>query len=116
VFRGCVFAEADGQKRLDEAASKTAVFLNTKEGGYSLRLPEAERKFLADVGGDAHHIAMSKGFIKDGITFVTEGPLCGKERKIRKIDRHKRMARIDSLLECYQKQGLWMGLEITAKS
>lgn len=116
LFRGCVFVKADAPKWLEEAAGMAAAFRAGGDGRYSLRLPEPGRKFLEDVGGETHRIAMSKGYIRDGRTFVTEGPLRGKERKIRKIDRHKRMARIDSPLECYQKQGLWMGLEITAKN
>lgn len=116
LLHGCVFAEADSQERLEQAAKDAGMFRTFDIGGYSFPILEAERKFLVDVGGETHYIAMSKGYILDGETFVTEGPLCGKECKIRKIDRHKRIARIDSSLERYQKQGLWMGLEIMAKS
>lgn len=116
LFKGCVFAKADASRQLEEAAGKAEVFRVFGDGGYSLRLPQSGQRFLEEVGGEAHRIPMSKGFIRDGTTFVTEGPLRGRERKIRKIDRHKRMARIDSPLEYCYKQELWIGLEIMAKS
>lgn len=116
LFCGCVFAEADSQERIENAAGLAAVFRSFGIGGYSLRLMEEERAFLKEISGESHRIIMSKGYIREGTTFVTEGPLCGKEYKIRKIDRHKRLARIDSPLKCYQSRGLWMGLEILEKS
>ncbi|MCI8782158.1 MAG: hypothetical protein HFG83_08420 [Dorea sp.] len=116
LFKGCVFVKADAPNWLEDAAGKTDAFRVSEDGGYSSRLSEPGRKFLEEAGGEAHRIPMSKGFIRDGTTFVTEGPLRGRERKIRKIDRHKRMAKIDSPLECCRKQGLWIGLEIMAKS
>jgi len=116
LFCGCVFAEADSRDQLEKAAGLAAVFLTFGDGGYSMQLMETERDFLRDISGEKHRIVMSKGYIREGATFVTEGPLCGKESKIRKIDRHKRLARIDSPLKCYQSRGLWMGLEIMEKS
>ncbi len=115
MFRGCVFAETDSWEGLENAADATAKFLVSR-GAYSHGLMAKELDFLRDISGESHRISMSKGYIKNGVTFVTEGPLCGKERQIRKIDRHKRLARIESPLECYQNQGLWMGLEIVEKS
>ena len=115
LLRGCVFAEADSQDRLENAANATAKF-RISGGAYSQRLMENEQDFLWDISGESHRIPMSKGYIKNGVTIVTEGPLCGKERQICKIDRHKRLARIESPLECYRNRGLWMGLEIVEKS
>ena len=54
-----------------------------------------ETRFLEEIGGKEHHIPMSRGYIKEGQTCVTEGPLCGRESQIRKIDRHKRLARLE---------------------
>ncbi len=116
LFCGYVFAEAASQELLENAAGCASVFLSFDTGEYSLRLMETECDFLKDISGESHCIVMSKGFIRAGTTFVTEGPLCGKEYKIRKIDRHKRLARLDSPLKCYQGRELWMGLEIIEKS
>lgn len=41
---------------------------------------------------DTKTISMSTGYIKDGTTHVTQGPLQGREKFIRRIDRHKRLA------------------------
>lgn len=116
LFCGCVFAETDSREQLENAARLAAVFLSLRSGGYSRRLMETECAFLKDISGESHRIVMSKGYIREGTTFVTEGPLCGKECKIQKIDRHKRLARIDSPLKYYKSRGLWMGLEIMEKS
>lgn len=116
LFRGCVFAKSHSRRRLEEAAKDTGMFRSFHAGEYSFPILNAEKNFLMDVGGETHCIAMSKGYIQNGKTFVTEGPLCGKEGKIRKIDRHKRIARINSSLDCYQESGLWIGLEIFAKN
>lgn len=39
------------------------------------QLHAAEEKFLAELGGRQHHLPMSTGYIRDGVTHVTEGPL-----------------------------------------
>ena len=75
-----------------------------------------ETRFLQEIGGGEHHIPMSRGYIKEGQTCVTEGPLCGRESQIRKIDRHKRLARLECPVDQYQRKGLWAGLEIVSKS
>lgn len=78
-----------------------------------------EEQFLRNLWGAGHHLEMSRGYIRDGQTFVTEGPLQGKEQLIRRIDRHKRMARIKIAPEkTWDKDfpELQVGLEIVAKS
>ena len=116
LFQGIVFAEVSCHERLEAAAHNAVVFCPFRDGGYSLCLEEEEKDFLKEIGGEEHHIAMSRGYIQNGVTFVTEGPLCGKECKIHKIDRHRRMARIDSPLDYFRKKEFWMGLEITEKN
>ena len=54
-----------------------------------------EEQFLRGLCDGTHHSGMSRGYIQDGHTHITEGPLRGKERLIRKIDRHKRLARLE---------------------
>ena len=83
------------------------------------RVKKEEKQFLQGVCGISHNLGMSKGYIQNGQTCVTEGPLQGREKLIRKIDRHKRLARLiipgrnafgDSNLE------ICAGLEIVSKS
>lgn len=75
-----------------------------------------ETRFLEEIGGKEHYIPMSRGYIKEGQTCVIEGPLCGRESQIRKIDRHKRLALLECPVDQYQRKGLWAGLEIVSKS
>lgn len=57
-----------------------------------LPVGEKEENLLKELCGDNRHMAMSTGVIRQGITYVTQGPLKGKEQLISKIDRHKRLA------------------------
>lgn len=59
-------------------------------------------------------IGISSGIIKDGYPIVTDGPLQGKEKLIRKIDRHKRIAEIEIFLAGRQKR-VTVGLEVYEK-
>lgn len=61
-----------------------------------------------------HHLVMSVGCIENGHTYVTEGPLRGKEHYIRKIDRHKRLAKLEVSLGTSVKE-IYAGLEIIRK-
>ena len=86
--------------------------------GMLRRVSPEEEELLRRLGGQEHHLGISQGYIRDGITHVTQGPLVGMERKIRRIDRHKRIAWID-----YPTDGsgsprapFTAGLEITGKT
>ena len=59
-------------------------------------------------------IGMSKGVIRDGNAVITKGPLKGRERLIRKIDRHKRIAEIEIPIGSDKKR-VAVGLEIYKK-
>lgn len=59
-------------------------------------------------------IEISRGVIRDGTTVVTSGPLKDREFLIRKIDRHKRTAKIEIPFVGGQKQ-ITVGLEIYEK-
>lgn len=74
-----------------------------------------EEGFLKSLCRTKRHLAMSEGYIQNGQTHITKGPLMGWEKRIRKIDRHKRLAR----LEFSGKSFLTIvpaGLEIKSKS
>lgn len=60
-------------------------------------------------------MSLSKGHIREGQTYVTQGPLQGKEALIRKIDRHKRLVRLE-VPAGEGTQILYVGLEIISKS
>jgi transcriptional antiterminator NusG len=96
-----------------------------------IRVNEDEERFLKFLYGKQHHLEMSRGVIKDGITQITEGPLKGMEQWIGRIDRHKRLATLlpaaDEGKKCGKMQApregeeqnfryITAGLEITEKS
>lgn len=57
-------------------------------------LHEEEIKFLNDILDEEYTLRMSKGKIINKVTMIEEGPLQGLESNIRKIDRHKCLAKL----------------------
>lgn len=65
-------------------------------------------------GMDPGLIGISRGIIKNGVPVVTEGPLKGREQLIKKIDRHKRTAKLGVPFEGKTVE-ITVGLEIYQK-
>ena len=59
-------------------------------------------------------IEISRGVIRNGAPVITSGPLKGRERLIRRIDRHKRTAEIE-IPFAGDKRRVTVGLEIYEK-
>ncbi|MCI8853008.1 MAG: hypothetical protein HFI32_05820 [Lachnospiraceae bacterium] len=95
LFPGLLFLESQDKDQLCQELERDPEIrqLLGNRSGIQAIDPEVEG-FLRGLCGASHHSGMSRGYIRDGQTFVTEGPLRGKESLIRKIDRHKRVARI----------------------
>lgn len=90
---------------LDELPPQRKVIPLNREG----------QTFLQEFCGSNHHIALSKGRIRNGKTEVLSGPLCGREHLISRIDRHKRLAQLNVPgMEPVGK--LCVGLEIVEKN
>ncbi len=51
----------------------------------AMQVDSRTEEFLRELGGEAHHVSMSRGVIRNGVTIVTVGPSEGKEAKIQKI-------------------------------
>ena len=97
MFPDYVFLETEDIQRLSEELEPYREFVQVLEGSDMLwRVCPQEERFLRRLCGNGHHLSMSRGYIMDGRTYVTRGPLKGLERQIRKIDRHKRIARIEA--------------------
>jgi transcriptional antiterminator NusG len=95
LFPGYVFLESEDPERLLREIEESPYLREIFAERSSLVVPEPEEElFLRKLCGREHHFGMSRGYIRDGRTFVTEGPLRGREQLIRKIDRHKRVARL----------------------
>lgn len=113
MFPDYVFLETGDIRALSECLKlhrETADVL--EDSSMPRRVEPEEETLLRRLGGREHHIGISQGYIRDGITHVTQGPLVGMERRIRKIDRHKRIAWIEYLVG----RSFRAGLEITSKS
>ena len=81
------------------------------------RMDEREEALLKRLCGENHHLEMSRGVITRGSTQVTEGPLKGMEHRIRRIDRHKRLASVELAEKPEAELGyIPAGLEITDKN
>ncbi len=79
-----------------------------------LRLDTQEENFLRFLCGNQKHVEMSRGIIYEGRIQIIEGPLRGLEEQIRKIDRHKRLAKIETH-RGWNIRYLLAGLEIMEK-
>lgn len=117
LFPGGVFLEGRNKETLLEELYRFGMI---EKHSHLFWVGVEEERFLKDLCGKAHHLYMSRGTIYKGVTQVTEGPLTGKENRICKIDRHKRLAQIKIMLKPTGK-GKWelryflAGLEITEK-
>ena len=78
-------------------------------------LPEQEVFLRNLMMPETKKISMSTGYIKDGRTYVTKGPLQGREKMISRIDRHKRLAKLRFAAGNTDRE-LCAGLESTSKS
>ena len=80
----------------------------------TISLTPCETPYLKDLCQDGILIEISRGVIKNGVPIVISGPLKGRERLIRRIDRHKRTAEIEIPFNGAKKQ-VTVGLEIYEK-
>lgn len=76
-------------------------------------IPTEDAALLRALSGPDHVIRMSRGAIEGGALRVWEGPLAGLEQRVRKIDRHRRVAHLDS---CLGEGRLRVGLEVVSKT
>ncbi len=113
LFPASVLLESENEKELREELSQHKDITGYRTSVVKLN-PEDET-FLRFLCGKTRHIGMSKGVICNGVTQVKEGPLKGMETKICKIDRHKRLARLQ-LPKGQNLRYIPAGLEIVEKS
>ena len=116
LFPHYLFLESEDEEKLSEELKQySQVFSVFESEGKLVRVEPEEERLLRVLCGAGHHSRMSRGYIRDGRTVVTEGPLQGKENLIRRIDRHKRIAQV-GMPSSGSLQKMQVGLEIVAKS
>lgn len=116
LFPDCIFLDCRDPDSL--TAALTRIFPHTsftERADVLTPVSREEQEALRELAGNTHCISMSKGVIRGGVTYVTEGPLKGKEQWIRKIDRHKRLALLDAKF-FPDISPIKAGLEITEKT
>lgn len=86
-----------------------------KVDGELVVLNDEEVNLLQTFGGHGRKVELSEGVIEHSKIRVYSGPLVGKEKYIRKIDRHKRRAVLEMPMFGGTKR-VQVGLEIVSKS
>mgnify|MGYP000502125395 FL=1 len=117
LFTNCFFIECRDKEELKTTLSRQHCSDSLAEAvmsGITPLRPEQEEFLKALIQPDTKTISMSTGYIKDGTTHVIQGPLQGREKFIRRIDRHKRLAWL-VLPAGDGQQELRTGLEIISK-
>ncbi|BCZ26083.1 hypothetical protein EUBC25_01700 [Claveliimonas bilis] len=94
MFPQYVFLETKDGRALLEHFKFSSAFPAAEAKENLKKISSEEERFLQSLYNTGHHLPMSEGYIRDGQTHVTCGPLVGWERQIKKIDRHKRLAKL----------------------
>lgn len=80
----------------------------------SYEMQEAERAFLQKFLNDEQCVEMSQGYMKGTSVIVTDGPMVGLEGLIKKVNRHKMEATIETFLFGGLRE-VTVGLEIVSR-
>ena len=96
LFPGFLFIISDRIEEVCASLYKIAKFKRIlKTGNAFVSMQKEEVKAFSSLVDEAFNVTLSKGYIAGDQITITEGPLKGQEGRIRKIDRHKRMASVD---------------------
>jgi transcription termination/antitermination protein NusG len=84
-----------------------------KNVGIFKPLRDSEAEFLKSITDDTLCARLSEGYIEGGEVFITRGPMVNLAGKIKKIDRHKRTAIVETEM-LGRPVELKLGLEVIA--
>lgn len=114
LFPGYVFLQSSQWKQLSEELQEYRDIVKVlEEPGYLISVYEEEEAYLRKLCGEHHVLSMSYGY-KDrnsGVSYIVKGPLKGMQENIKKIDWHKRLARLEAPL-FHKKVTIWAGIGI----
>ena len=115
LFPGYVFLIAQNLEKLSESLKKVVGMTRLLgTGDEIIPLSQEEINLLLRLGKEEQMVAMSTGIIENDQVKIFTGPLKGMEGCIRKIDRHKRKARIT--VDMFGRSvDMEVGLEIISK-
>ena len=118
AFRNCFLIECRDRDDLADMLHRLQcadIFAENITANAIALLPEQEVFLRNLMMPETKKISISTGYIKDGRTYVTKGPLQGREKMISRIDRHKRLAKLRFAAGNTDRE-LCAGLEIISKS
>lgn len=118
AFKNCFLIECRDRNDLADILHRLQcadIFAENITANAIALLPEQEVFLRNLMMPETKKISMSTGYIKDGRTYVTKGPLQGREKMISRIDRHKRLAKLRFAAGNTDRE-LCAGLEIISKS
>lgn len=95
LFPAYVFLESKNGEILAEEVNKCSCFRENE----LFTVDRDEEKFLRKLCGESGNINMSTGIICQGVPRIIRGPLKGMEKQIRKINRHKRLAKVETKVD-----------------
>ena len=93
LFPAYVLLESENEERLLRELKEFKKISESES--CVVRINPEEEEFLKSLYGKACHLKMSRGILFKGAARITEGPLKGMENRILRIDRHKRLARVE---------------------
>ena len=118
AFKNCFLIECRDRNDLADMLHRLQcadIFAENITANAIALLPEQEVFLRNLMMPETKKISMSTGYIKDGRTYVTKGPLQGREKMISMIDRHKSLAKLRFAAGNTDRE-LCAGLEIISKS
>lgn len=115
LFPGYVFIQSENKDELERYLEHIPdIVTPVMIGGAFNPIEEYEHKFLSEMFDSDYLIGCSLGYIVDEKLIVEKGPLIGKEKYVKKIDRHRRIANIWLPFMGQEKQ-IEVGLEVPAR-
>lgn len=117
LFPGYVFVTTDDIIKLSQHLNQLPFFAKVIGGrneSYVPLLPEEVSWLQALTNVETHTVELSTGVIEGDEVKIWKGPLKGQEARIKKIDRHKRLAYVEMHMFGRTKV-IKVGLEIVSK-
>lgn len=115
LFPGYVFFQTEDVEGLFYCLKNVSGLTRILQTGNEFTpLHESEVDFLSRFGGKEHVVELSVGYIEGDKVVITEGPMADWQGKVKKIDRHKRIAVLE--VEFFGRiTDVTVGLEIVGK-
>lgn len=113
LFPGYIFVDTE---RPDAVKKRMALLSGVEQVGSGGFFPiqPAEQEFLQGLLSPDYEVGYSVGDLRDGKLVIASGPLAAYTDRVRRIDRHKRLAEVEYTL-CGEAGRMRLGLEIRSK-